>query len=72
MLNLYGFLSVLLSVGLCVWAWRKGETYAGWMALGFAPLHLAYPFAALRTATELRVDVIREGQPLSLRLAVAD
>ncbi len=49
-LNLYGFLSVLLSVGLCVWAWRKGETYAGWMALGFAPLHLAYPFAALRTA----------------------
>lgn len=49
-LNLYGLLSVLLSVGLCVWAWRKGETYAGWMALGFAPLHLAYPFAALRTA----------------------
>lgn len=49
-LNLYGFLSVLLSVGLCLWAWRKGETYAGWMALGFAPLHLAYPFAALRAA----------------------
>lgn len=49
-LNLYGFLSVLLSFGLCIWAWRKGETYAGWMALGFAPLHLAYPFAALRAA----------------------
>jgi diguanylate cyclase (GGDEF)-like protein len=49
-LNLYGFLSVLLSVGICLWAWRKGETYAGWMALGFAPLHLTYPFAALRAA----------------------
>ncbi|MET0311458.1 MAG: 7TM diverse intracellular signaling domain-containing protein [Burkholderiaceae bacterium] len=49
-LNLYGLLSVLLSVALCLWAWRKGETYAGWMALGFAPLHLAYPFAALRAA----------------------
>lgn len=49
-LNLYGLLSVLLSMGLCIWAWRKGETYAGWLALGFAPLHLAYPFAALRTA----------------------
>lgn len=49
-LNLYGFLSVLLSMGLCIWAWRKGEVYAGWTALGFAPLHLAYPFAALRAA----------------------
>jgi S1-C subfamily serine protease len=29
-------------------------------------------FAALRTATELRVEVIRAGQPLTLRLAVAD
>lgn len=52
-LNLYGFLSVLMSVGLCVWAWRKGEIYAGWTALGFAPLHLAYPFAALRAAGAL-------------------
>jgi len=49
-LNLYGFLSVLLSIGLCVWTWRKGEVYAGWAALGFMPLHLAYPFAALRAA----------------------
>ncbi|MFO0626246.1 MAG: hypothetical protein U0325_11580 [Polyangiales bacterium] len=29
-------------------------------------------FAALATATELRVEVIRAGQPLTLRLAVAD
>ena len=50
LLNLYGLLSVLLSMGLCIWAWRKGETYAGWIALGFLPLHLAYPFPALRSA----------------------
>lgn len=50
LLNLYGFLSVLLSMTACVWAWRKGEVYAGWAALGFLPLHLSYPFAALRAA----------------------
>lgn len=50
LLNLYAFLSVLLSMTACVWAWRKGEIYAGWTALGFLPLHLAYPFAALRAA----------------------
>jgi GGDEF domain-containing protein len=49
-LNLYGLLSVLLSFGLCIWTWRRGETYAGWMALGFLPVHLAYPFPALRSA----------------------
>ncbi len=49
-LNLYGLLSVLLSFGLCIWTWRRGETYAGWMALGFLPVHLTYPFPALRSA----------------------
>lgn len=49
-LNLYGLFSVLLSMGLCVWAWRHGNRYAGWVALGFLPLHLAYPFPALRAA----------------------
>jgi diguanylate cyclase (GGDEF)-like protein len=49
-LNLYGLLSVLLSMGLCVWAWRKGERYAGWLFIGFLPVHLAYPFPALRAA----------------------
>jgi GGDEF domain-containing protein len=49
-LNLYGLLSVLLSMGVCIWAWRRGETHAGWTALGFLPLHLAYPFPALRSA----------------------
>ncbi len=49
-LNLYGLLSVLLSMGLCLWAWRRGERYAGWVALGFLPLHLTYPFPALRAA----------------------
>ena len=32
-LNVYGLLSVLLSFSLCIWTWRLGETYAGWMAL---------------------------------------
>jgi diguanylate cyclase (GGDEF)-like protein len=49
-LNLYGLLSVLLSVALCVWTWRLGEAYAGWLALGFLPVHLGYPFPALRSA----------------------
>lgn len=50
LLNLYGLLSVLLSISVCLWAWRKGETYAGWLALGFLPVHLGYPFPALRSA----------------------
>ena len=50
LLNLYGLLSVLLSFGLCLWTWRKGERYAGWMVLGFLPVHLGYPFPALRAA----------------------
>lgn len=50
LLNLYGLLSVLMSISLCVWTWRKGETYAGWLALGFLPVHLGYPFPALRSA----------------------
>ncbi|MFP8779367.1 7TM diverse intracellular signaling domain-containing protein [Hydrogenophaga sp. RWCD_12] len=50
LLNLYGLLSVLLSISLCFWTWRKGETYAGWLLLGFLPVHLGYPFPALRSA----------------------
>lgn len=49
-LNLYGLLSVMLSFTLCVWTWRLGEKYAGWLALGFLPVHLSYPFPALRAA----------------------
>lgn len=49
-LNLYGLLSVILSFTLCVWTWRLGEKYAGWLALGFLPVHLSYPFPALRSA----------------------
>lgn len=50
LLNLYGLLSVLLSIALCLWTWRRGETYAGWLFLGFLPVHLGYPFPALRSA----------------------
>lgn len=50
LLSLYGLLSVFLSIGLCLWAWRQGERYAGWLFLGFLPVHLAYPFPALRSA----------------------
>ena len=49
-LNLYGLLSVVLSVALCLWTWRLGEAYSGWLALGFLPVHLGYPFPALRSA----------------------
>lgn len=50
LLNLYGLLSVVLSISLCLWTWRRGETYAGWLFLGFLPVHLGYPFPALRSA----------------------
>jgi diguanylate cyclase (GGDEF)-like protein len=49
-LNVYGLLSVLLSISVCAWTWRKGEAYSGWLILGFLPVHLAYPFPALRAA----------------------
>ncbi|AMO23073.1 hypothetical protein UC35_09440 [Ramlibacter tataouinensis] len=49
-LNLYGLLSVLLSMSVCLWTWHKGETHSGWLFLGFLPVHLAYPFPALRAA----------------------
>ena len=49
-LNLYGLLSVVLSISLCAWTWSKGERYSGWLLLGFLPIHLSYPFPALRAA----------------------
>ncbi len=49
-LNLYGLLSVVLSIALCLWVWRRGERYGGWLFLGFLPVHLGYPFPALRSA----------------------
>jgi two-component system, sensor histidine kinase LadS len=49
-LNLYGLLSVVLSISLCLWIWRRGERYGLWLFLGFLPVHLGYPFPALRSA----------------------
>jgi GGDEF domain-containing protein len=49
-LNVYGLASVVLSISLCLWTWRKGEHYSGWLLLGFLPIHLSYPFPALRAA----------------------
>jgi GGDEF domain-containing protein len=48
-LNVYALASVVLSISLCAWTWYKGERYSGWLLLGFMPIHLAYPFPALRT-----------------------
>ncbi|MEJ6021536.1 sensor domain-containing diguanylate cyclase [Ramlibacter sp. PS4R-6] len=50
LLNLYGLAAVILSMALCLWTWRRGERYSGWLFLGFLPVHLAYPFPALRAA----------------------
>lgn len=50
LLNLYALASVVLSISLCLWTWRRGETYSGWLFLGFLPIHLSYPFPALRAA----------------------
>lgn len=49
-LNVYGLLSVGVSISVCAWTWRKGEAYSGWLILGFLPIHLGYPFPALRAA----------------------
>jgi two-component system, sensor histidine kinase LadS len=49
-LNLFGLFSVVLSIALCIWVWRRGEKYGGWLFLGFLPVHLGYPFPALRSA----------------------
>jgi diguanylate cyclase (GGDEF)-like protein len=49
-LNVYGLAAVVLSISLCLWTWRRGETYSGWLFLGFLPVHLGYPFPALRAA----------------------
>jgi two-component system, sensor histidine kinase LadS len=50
MVNLYGLISVLASIGLCIWAWRRGELYGLVTVLAFLPLHLAYVFPSLRLA----------------------
>ena len=42
--------SVVLSISVCAWTWRQGERYSGWLLLGFLPIHLSYPFPALRAA----------------------
>jgi diguanylate cyclase (GGDEF)-like protein len=50
LLNLYGLAAVALSMGVCLWTWRRGEPYSLWLFFGFLPVHLAYPFPALRAA----------------------
>ncbi|TFZ02038.1 sensor domain-containing diguanylate cyclase [Ramlibacter humi] len=49
-LNLYALGSVVLSISVCLWTWRRGESYSLWLFFGFLPVHLAYPFPALRAA----------------------
>jgi len=50
LLNLYGLAAVVLSITVCLWTWRRGEAYSLWLFFGFLPVHLAYPFPALRAA----------------------
>jgi diguanylate cyclase (GGDEF)-like protein len=50
LLNLYGLLTVVIGPLMTIWAWRRGERYAGWLALGFLPLQIGYFFPALRAA----------------------
>jgi two-component system, sensor histidine kinase LadS len=49
-LNLYGIASVILSIAITLWTWKKGESYGKWATLAFLPLHLAYIFPGLRLA----------------------
>jgi two-component system, sensor histidine kinase LadS len=49
-LNLYGLLTVVLGMILCLWTWRRGERYGGWLFLGFVPIWIGYTFPALRSA----------------------
>jgi diguanylate cyclase (GGDEF)-like protein len=49
-LNIFALASVVLSISLCLWTWRRGEAYSLWLFFGFLPVHLAYPFPALRAA----------------------
>jgi two-component system, sensor histidine kinase LadS len=50
LLNLYGLFTVILGISACMWVWRRGERYGMLIFLGFLPLYLGYPFAALRAA----------------------
>jgi diguanylate cyclase (GGDEF)-like protein len=50
LLQLYALASVVISITLCLWTWRRGERYSWWLFLGFLPVHLGYPFPALRAA----------------------
>lgn len=47
-LTAYMGLSIALSLGVCLWAWRHGEKYALWVLVGFLPVLLTLPFPALR------------------------
>lgn len=44
----YMAISLVLAMGVCVWAWRRGEKYALWVMGGFLPVIAMLPFPALR------------------------
>lgn len=44
----YMVISLLLAMGICLWAWRCGEKYALWVMAGFLPVIAMLPFPALR------------------------
>jgi GGDEF domain-containing protein len=59
-LHAYVFLSGLLGLAVCFWAWRQGERYAGWVGLGLLPVVLTFPFPALRNLGVLPANVLTQ------------
>ena len=48
--NMYSLLSLLLCLTLCLWRWRQGDHYAGWLALVFLPVQSGSALLSLRAS----------------------
>ena len=54
--NTYALLSLLTSLTLCLWRWRQGDRYAGWLALTFLPVQAGSALLSLH-ASGLLLDI---------------